>query len=592
MIPATPLRIALGSEWCHGWWHPPEDGCACGPTVVICPPIGYESVFSYPTQVQLARHLAGVGLPVLRFDYHGTGDSAGDDGQPGRVAAWIDSVQAAVAEATRRSGGGAVALLGIRLGGTLAVEAAARLGGVDSLLLWAPCPSGRSFVREIRAAGEPGADGSLHGFGYHFSAETVRSLEALDARKPSCRPARRALVVLRDDVAVAGPLPGALAAIGVEVEQETLAGYAAMMSGEPAGGVLDGPTLDRLAAWLRTSCGAPARRELPLPPAADASKGTVGAVRERTLRLGARGGLVGVLAEAAEPDEQRRHTGVILLNVGANYRVGPHRFYVTASRALAAAGWRTLRLDLAGLGDSLPQPGKPWATLYDRDATKDVSQAMDALAALGCREFVLMGACSGSYAAFQAAQADARVTGVVLMNSRLLEWAPGAEGDRWQDAMQQHAKSTHWYLRAALAREPWLRLLRGEVDVRLIARRFADIARARMERLLGTAPPDTLLVRMQALCRRGTDVLMLVSDADDGRDYVEFHFGPGGRRMRKHRRFEMSYVASADHTFSRPGNQSRVVAMLLAHMERRAADPTARELPGEPPVAGAQAAPT
>jgi hypothetical protein len=147
--------------------------------------------------------------------------------------------------------------------------------------------------------------------------------------------------------------------------------------------------------------------------------------------------------------------------------------------------------------------------------------------------------------------------------------------------MQQHAKSTDWYLKAALTRGPWLRLLRGEVNVRLIGRRFVEVARARLVRLLTPSATDSVRGMMQALCRRGTDALVLVSDADDGRDYVEFHFGAEGRRMREHRNFRMSYVEAADHTFSRPGNQEKVVGLLLRHMEQRTLRPHATTAAGK-----------
>ncbi|MBL0419349.1 alpha/beta hydrolase [Ramlibacter sp. AW1] len=569
MTQATPLRLRLDEGWCHAWWHAPA-APARGLTVVLCPPIGYEAVASYPTQVQLARHLAAAGLPVLRIDYHGTGDSDGDDTQPGRVPAWLASVQAAVAEAMRLGDGGAIALVGIRMGATLAAEAAARLGGVDSLLLWAPLPGGKAFVREIRAAGDSADDGSLHGFGFHYGTQTVRDLEALDLRQLATPPARRAWLIPRDDVTVAGPLPRLLSALGVDTRFDGLPGYAAMVSGEPRGGVLDAPTLDALTRWLCESPAAVPRELSPRDPA-PARCGHTGGVVEETLWLGPTHPLAGVLATPLRADDRQRQTGVILLNVGANYRVGPHRLYVKAARAMAAAGWPTLRLDLAGLGDSPPHPGQGWASLYDRDATQDVRQAMDALAARGCREFVLMGVCSGSFVAFQSALVDERVASVVLMNSRLLEWTPGQPGDAWQSSMQQHAKSSDWYLRAALTAEPWRRLLRGEVNVRLVARRFADLARARLARLLSGDGHDPLRARMEGLCRRGTDVLMVVSDADDGRDYVEFHFGAEGRRMRAHPNFRMVYVKDADHTFSRPGNQDQVLPELLRHLEARAA---------------------
>ena len=209
--------------------------------------------------------------------------------------------------------------------------------------------------------------------------------------------------------------------------------------------------------------------------------------------------------------------------------------------------------------------------------------AIDALAARGCREFVLMGICSGSFLSFQSALADPRVDGVVLMNARLLEWSPAEPADGWHASMQQYAKSTDWYRRALLRPATWLRLARGQVDVRLIAGRFVAVARARLRRMLGAsgARVESLHGKMQQLCRRGTDVLMVVSDADDARDYMEFHFGPHGSRMRAHPNFRMAYVPEADHTFSRPGNQAFVIPLLLEHLlttpRRQRAEDAAQE---------------
>jgi hypothetical protein len=96
---------------------------------------------------------------------------------------------------------------------------------------------------------------------------------------------------------------------------------------------------------------------------------------------------------------------------------------------------------------------------------------------------------------------------------------------------------------------------------------------------------------MKRLCRRGTDVLMVVSDLDDARDYMEFHFGRNGSRMRAHPNFRMVYVPEADHTFSRPGNQDFVVPLLLEHLATR----PPRERPGlaieVPPATSADTGP-
>ncbi|HZZ12118.1 MAG TPA: alpha/beta hydrolase, partial [Paraburkholderia sp.] len=103
-----------------GWLHP-----AVGPGgVVLCYPFGYDGLCTYRGMRRLAERLAAGGSTVLRFDYPGTGDSAGDAGEPGRWRAWIDSIKEAVAFLRDTRGVTRVTLCGLRLGGTLAALAA------------------------------------------------------------------------------------------------------------------------------------------------------------------------------------------------------------------------------------------------------------------------------------------------------------------------------------------------------------------------------------------------------------------------------------------------------------------------------------
>ena len=72
----------------------------------------------------------GAGYPALRFDYHGTGDASGSDDDPGRLAAWLDSVRCAIHELQALSGQVRVVLYGVRFGASLAAVAGARGAGL------------------------------------------------------------------------------------------------------------------------------------------------------------------------------------------------------------------------------------------------------------------------------------------------------------------------------------------------------------------------------------------------------------------------------------------------------------------------------
>jgi alpha-beta hydrolase superfamily lysophospholipase len=140
----SPIVFQAASGACLGWFHAAR-GAPRRVAVVLCRPLGYEALCTYRTYTQLAQTLAAAGFDVLRFDYHGSGDSAGGDTDGQRVDAWLASIAAAVEQAKQLSGTNEVALFGMRFGATLAMEAAQRMGGIGSLMLWAPCPSGRAL---------------------------------------------------------------------------------------------------------------------------------------------------------------------------------------------------------------------------------------------------------------------------------------------------------------------------------------------------------------------------------------------------------------------------------------------------------------
>ncbi|WP_185234602.1 hypothetical protein [Teredinibacter franksiae] len=104
---------------------------------------------------------------------------------------------------------------------------------------------------------------------------------------------------------------------------------------------------------------------------------------------------------------------VIILNSGLLHKVGPFRLSVTLARRLAVIGYRVLRMDISGIGDSKMR--------VVRDSTHkallDVDYAMNFMSKdFGSQKFVLMGLCSGADNAHRTAVADERVVGTVNLD--------------------------------------------------------------------------------------------------------------------------------------------------------------------------------
>ena len=145
---ATPLWFGPDERPLFGWVHAPNGGMARG-AAVLCPPLFLEQDIAYYSFRRLAEELAARGVLAVRFDYDGTGDSAGGDEDPGRVRAWQQSIAAAAALA-RDLGAPSLVLVGMRAGALLAASAL-RATDATGFVAWDPRHSGRRMVREEHA---------------------------------------------------------------------------------------------------------------------------------------------------------------------------------------------------------------------------------------------------------------------------------------------------------------------------------------------------------------------------------------------------------------------------------------------------------
>ncbi len=185
-----------------GVHHPPR---AAGrrPGVVVCPPFGQESLRAHRSLRELATRLAEAGFAALRFDYRGSGDSAGEP-EEARLEGWVEDVSAAVEEMREATGEGRVALAGLRLGAAAAVLGAQRVGGVEALVLWEPVVDGAAHLVELRRAHAewvrdhaPGATTAPDEvLGFILPAGLASDIDELRLDRTSSAPSRRTLVVV------------------------------------------------------------------------------------------------------------------------------------------------------------------------------------------------------------------------------------------------------------------------------------------------------------------------------------------------------------------------------------------------------------
>src|SRR5262245_54172711 len=200
---ARPLFLAQDRHYLFAWHHPARPSVRRGAAVVLCPSIGGEFVAAYRVWRCLAEQLAGLGFDVVRFDYEGTGDSFGALEESDRINGWFHNIERALSTARHLTGSSHVALVGLRIGATLAAHAAAALGGVDRLVLWSPCMSGRAYIRELKALAQVSRENhttidegpDILAAGYLLPASVAADLERLDLKTiPAC-PAPHVLTV-------------------------------------------------------------------------------------------------------------------------------------------------------------------------------------------------------------------------------------------------------------------------------------------------------------------------------------------------------------------------------------------------------------
>lgn len=99
--------------------------------------------------MQWTQLLIRKGWHVLRFDFFGTGDSAGMH-EEATLGKWRRNIAMAVGELRERMGQGEIVLAGCRLGASLALLEALDRQEINRAIVWAPVVNGSNYLTEIQ----------------------------------------------------------------------------------------------------------------------------------------------------------------------------------------------------------------------------------------------------------------------------------------------------------------------------------------------------------------------------------------------------------------------------------------------------------
>jgi pimeloyl-ACP methyl ester carboxylesterase len=579
-----------------GWLHHPAARAASRIGLVICNPFGYEATCAHRSVRAFAESVAHLGVPTLRFDYLGTGDSEDINPNQNQLTTWRNDILAAIAELQRQTGVEKVCLLGIRFGGLLAALAGAHCAAVSSLILIAPIVNGSRYLREIRvtrlaanmatergSANDAGADrqsaidGSIEISGFSMSAATVASLAEVDLAAQKTPPALDILIIDGEKLPTSAGWVESLTDRPGRVTYMALPGLVEMCMRSPLRAMVPGEMVHAVTEWLGRRI-----EELPPPPSAapkaiehvelsaamDATNSVLvmksdafarpSVIAERPVFIASGAMLFGVVTEPQH--NERRHRGVILLNTGADNHIGANRMHVSLARRWAHHGYVVLRLDLGGLGDSATRAGRQPDDVFPPDAIEDIRTAIDFLRGhFGVDNLSLVGVCSGAYHALRAAAAKLPVNQIFMINPQNYFWKEGMRIDELQ--LAEVVRNPTTYLNRLFSPHAWQRLFSGDVSlVKIIHvylhRSFLAIESTVREvaRRLRVKLPQDLGSELEEIGSRGVRVAFVFARDEPGIELLKLQGGSSVQRLGDLCRVHI--FEGGDHIFSQRAHRS------------------------------------
>jgi alpha-beta hydrolase superfamily lysophospholipase len=611
VAPMQALYVNSGEHRLFGWLHRPLNNGTADIGVVICNPFGYEAICSHRGIRAFAEAIAAAGMPALRFDYLGTGDSAEIDPTADQIQVWTRDVLAAADELRRRTGVGRVCLLGFRLGALLATLAASESNSVSALITVAPIITGRRYLRELRTtrmAASLGLDpsesisdkqdasaGGMEVSGFAFSAATLAALAKVDLSTLQSPPM---LVIDGAMLAPGGRAPSA------EVQERktrvTLPGLVEMLMTAPQFAQVPKQVIAATVDWLLQLPGqAPAvsdrsagRQNDDFDSAGPAKVLTLAGntsapqmiLTEKPVSFGADALLFGIVTQPPAGEIRRR--AVVLLNAAADHHIGASRMYVSMARHWAQHGYVVLRMDLAGLGDSGTRPGRADDDVFPQEALDDIRAAIEFLReSYGVGDVTLAGLCSGAYHALRAAVAGVSVDRILMINPQNYFWKPGETLNDVQ--LVEVVRNPGLYRERLFSLAAWKRMLTGRVNILRILKIYmlrplleAESTLRNIARRLHLRLPNDLGTELEEIVARGVRVVFVFARGESGIGLLKLQAGSSVKRLGE--RCHIHTINSGDHVFTRSGPRAIMQKVVSQELFARPNDSISRAPTSKP----------
>lgn len=283
--------------------------------------------------------------------------------------------------------------------------------------------------------------------------------------------------------------------------------------------------------------------------------------KEIPVQFGPEGSLIGVITTPA--DGQLAPVACLMLNMGANHRVGPRRINVKLARQMATSGIPSIRFDLAGLGDSGPAGGSEHfltQAVFDLQAAMNLIETM-----LGVRRFIVIGLCSGATNGLSLAVTDARVVGLLMF-----------DGYAFPDRRTRFTRA----VRRALA-APTNPAVIGKTARWLQRKLSANAAAAAAPNIFEPDPPEVTAAlfrrSMMQLAERNVAVLMMYTGTMHVTDRRRDQLGPFATEAFMEQ-FEYQFLAEIDHSLTSMASQ-QIFMDAVCEWALRVAQPALAPLP-------------